>query len=90
MAALDLVREFYYAMVPHHFSQGRPVVVRGREVRITATRINEWFGAPENLGDYVDGLPNHQFFELYNGFLAADLRIDGSPLWNEYRSPLFQ
>ena len=28
VATLDLVREFYYAMVPHRFSQGIPVMVR--------------------------------------------------------------
>ena len=88
VAALDLVREFYYAMVPHRFTQGNPLVVRGREVLITATRINDWFRTSQDLSDYVDGIPNHDFFEPYNGYLAADLRMDENPMWNEYRSPL--
>ncbi|KAK1575087.1 hypothetical protein Q3G72_002470 [Acer saccharum] len=88
VAALDLVREFYYAMVPHRFTQGIPVIVRGREILITANKINEWFGTSQDLGDYVDGIPNHDFFEPYNGYLAADLRMDANPMWNDYLSPL--
>ena len=88
VAALDLVREFYYAMVPHRFSQGIPVIVRGTEVLITATKINEFFGTSQELTAYVDGVPNHDLFEPYNGLLAADLRMDESPLWNDYRHPL--
>ena len=72
VAALDLVREFYYAMVLHRFTQGIPLIVRGREVLITTTRINEWFGTSQDLSDYIDGIPNHEFFEPYNKYLAAD------------------
>ena len=88
VAALDLVREFYYAMVPHRFSQGLPVIVRGREVLITPTKINNWFETSQELDDYVDGVPNHEFFEPYNGDLASDLRSDGSHAWNDHRHPL--
>ncbi|KAK3229781.1 hypothetical protein Dsin_001662 [Dipteronia sinensis] len=88
MAALELVREFYYAMVPYQFYQGVPVMVRGTEVRITASRINRWFGAPEDLGDLVDGLPEHEHFEPYGGELASNLRMDGDTAWNDYRHPL--
>jgi len=88
VAALDLVREFYYAMVPHRFTQGIPVIVRGKEVLITVNRINAWFETSQELTHYVDGVPNHEFFEPFNANLAADLRMDEDPLWNDYRSPL--
>ena len=82
VAALDLVKEFYYTMVPHRFTQRVPMIVQGREVLITATRINKWFGTSQELSHYVDGVPNHEFYEQYNRYLAADLKMDGSPLWN--------
>ncbi|KAK3204607.1 hypothetical protein Dsin_018653 [Dipteronia sinensis] len=88
MAALELVREFYYAMVPYQFYQGVPVMVRGTEVRITASRINRLFGAPEDLGDLVDGLPKHEHFEPYGGELASNLRMDDDTAWNDYRRQL--
>ncbi|KAK3222043.1 hypothetical protein Dsin_009068 [Dipteronia sinensis] len=81
MAALELVREFYYAM-------GVPVTVRRTEVWITTSRINKWFGAPEDLGDLVDGLPEHEHFQPYGGELASNLRMDGDTAWNDYRHPL--
>ncbi|KAK3212757.1 hypothetical protein Dsin_017463 [Dipteronia sinensis] len=84
MAALELVGEFYYAMVPYQFFQGVPFMVQGREVQITASRFNLWFNAPENLGNLVDSLLDHEHFEPYNGQLAAYLRMGGDPIWNEY------
>ena len=86
-AALELVREFYFAM-PEQFYKGMPVIVQGKEVLITATKINKWFDTVDDLDQLVEGLPMHEFFEPFNGQLAADLRIDGSPLWNDYRFPL--
>ncbi|KAK3219653.1 hypothetical protein Dsin_013623 [Dipteronia sinensis] len=72
--AHELVYEFYTAMVPHWFSAGHLVIVQGLEVVITAERINSRFGTLDIL-DLVDRLPNHEYFTLLNGNLAADLWV---------------
>ncbi|KAK3232532.1 hypothetical protein Dsin_004413 [Dipteronia sinensis] len=86
--SLELVREFYFTMNPYQFYQGVPVMVHMREVLITATKINQWFDTIDNIDGLIEGLPIHEFFEPCNGQLAADLRIDGCPVWNEYQTPI--
>lgn len=86
-AALELVREFYFAMTSQ-FNQGMPVIVQGKEVLITATKINQWFDTVDDLDQLVEGLPMHELFQPFNGQLAADLRINGCRVWNDYRFPL--
>ena len=63
-------------------------MVQGKEVLITATKINQWFDTVDDINELVEGLPMHEFFEPFNGKLAADLRINGCPAWNDYRLPL--
>lgn len=87
-AALELVREFYFAMTPLQFYQGVPVMVQGKEVLITSTKINEWFGTIDDIDGLVEGLPMHELFEPFNGQLAGDLRRDGCTVWNDYQTPL--
>ncbi|KAK2649369.1 hypothetical protein Ddye_016858 [Dipteronia dyeriana] len=82
-----MVREFYYAMVPYQFLQGVLVMVHGRLVQITAYRINQWLDTPTNLSHLVDGLPKNEHFKPWNSELAADLRLDSDPAWNDHRHP---
>ncbi|KAK2642336.1 hypothetical protein Ddye_024099 [Dipteronia dyeriana] len=53
-----------------------PLMVQGREVLITDTKINRWFDTIDNIDGLVGGRPLHEYFEPFNGKLAADLRID--------------
>ncbi|KAK2641480.1 hypothetical protein Ddye_023243 [Dipteronia dyeriana] len=88
MAAQELVREFYYAMVPYQFLQRVPMIVQGRPVQITSHGINQWLDTPTDLSHLVDGLPKNEHFEPWNWELAADLRLDGDLAWNDHRYPL--
>ncbi|KAK2650667.1 hypothetical protein Ddye_018156 [Dipteronia dyeriana] len=88
MAALELVRKFYYAMVPYQFLHRVPMMVQGRPVQITAHGINQWLDTHTDLSHLIDGLPENEQFEPWNWELAVDLRLDGDPAWNDHRHPL--
>ena len=80
MENATLVREFYASMVSKTFYLGGAVLVRGIEVQVTESIINDYFGTvPISQNDLPLG---YEVFEGSNGQLASLLRGNEDDRWD--------
>ncbi|KAI3770650.1 hypothetical protein L6452_01791 [Arctium lappa] len=78
----ELVREFYAAMVPEVFRISGTVWVRGRQVELSSSSINEYLLTPTNPDtNYHDGFSIDDRYYPELGEMAASLRHNSSNVW---------